>query len=113
MPNPYDSIILLSELPISGPVFPHDFATTTTSFQSFSLQVFLCGFSLIETTGTATAEIDLWNGFNASSELVAVIALNPGQSMRDWYGFMGLYLDTGLYCQIVSGSVRGSVYLRR
>lgn len=87
------------------------FAALTTTKALYSHQVRLLGWALLETTGTAAAEIDILNGQSASSDLVAPIALSSGQSTRDWLGPQGITCDAGLFLSVGSGSVRGALWV--
>jgi hypothetical protein len=62
-----------------------------------------------ETTGTAGAEIRLWDGSTNAGTLVAVISLNAGESTRDDITEHHLTFRTGLYLEVVSGAIEGSV----
>lgn len=65
--------------------------------------------SFRETTGTASATVDLYDGTGTDGLWVDSIALSPGQSTRDYY-LPGQYpYRTGLFLDVVSGSVRGAV----
>jgi hypothetical protein len=66
--------------------------------------------SFTETTGAATAEIRLFDGSSAGGASIADITLAAGQSTRDWLGHDGLPYETGLFLQVVSGTVNGQVF---
>lgn len=70
------------------------------------------GWSLLETTGAAAAVVELYDGQDAGGQLVAAISLSPGQSTRDWLGPSGIETDIGLFVRVVSGTVRGAVWVR-
>jgi hypothetical protein len=67
-----------------------------------------CGFSIRETTGTAQATVRVWNGTSATGTLLDDIALSAGQSARELYP-EGILADVGIFVQIVSGTVAGSL----
>ena len=74
----------------------------------------IVGYALKETTGTATAEIDLIDGKNATDgDLIIPITLAPGESVRDWFGPAGVSFVAGLIASVVSGSISGTVWLGR
>lgn len=73
----------------------------------------LVGYALKETTGIATAELDLLDGTNVDGDLLAPITLAANQSVRDWFGPAGVSFGIGLYAQLVSGSITGTVWLGR
>jgi hypothetical protein len=65
----------------------------------------------LETTGSAAATYRLWDGTsNASTgKLVLPVSLTAGQSTRDFFGLHIVKFTTGLYYELVSGSVQGNV----
>jgi hypothetical protein len=70
------------------------------------------GWSLRETTGAATATVEVFDGQDTTGQLLASISLNPGQSIRDWLGPGGLETDIGVFVSVLSGSVRGAIWVR-
>lgn len=83
----------------SGPLQTHP---------SDSLTQYL-GFSLRESTGSAGAVVRIWDNASAASGVILdPIALGAGESAREFYDG-GLDLLHGIYVEIVSGSVEGSV----
>lgn len=67
------------------------------------------GFSVHETTGTGTALIRIYdNASAASGTILDVIALAAGESAREFYP-TGLRYLSGVYVNVVSGSIEGSV----
>jgi hypothetical protein len=74
----------------------------------------LVGYALVEATGAASAEIDFYDGRTINGgALFLPVALNAGESCRDWFGPAGIAFEHGLWAQIVSGSVRGTVFIGR
>lgn len=63
----------------------------------------------IETTGAATAEYQLWDGYNNQGPLLMDVGLSAGQSTRDYIHKHHLVFRVGLFYVPVSGSVRGTV----
>jgi hypothetical protein len=70
------------------------------------------GWSLLETTGTTAAVVELYDGYDSGAQLLAAIALSPGQSTRDWLAGGGLLSQEALFVRIVSGTVRGVIWTR-
>lgn len=100
-----------ARLPIDWyPVDSLMFATTTVSVELTSRETRLFGWSFIETTGTAGAVIELREGGNDAGNLIVAIALNGGESTRDWLGLPGIRCRSGVRLVVVSGSVRGSIW---
>lgn len=73
------------------------------------------GFTMRETSGTTAAVVRLWDSASAASgNLVETISLSAKESTSDFLGGgsgsdEGVILTAGLYVEIVSGSVEGSV----
>lgn len=65
--------------------------------------------SFTETTGTATAEVRLYDGTGTGGALVVDIELVASESTRDYFPHPFVCYETGLYLDLVSGSVRGQV----
>lgn len=68
----------------------------------------LMGYGLRETTGTATATLELRDGQGA---LICPVTLAANESARDWFGPGGLSFVNGLQLVRVAGSADGAVYL--
>jgi hypothetical protein len=83
----------------------------TQSRQILSAPNTLTGCSIRETTGAAGATVILHDGRDNTGDEVTSYTLDPGESARDSFGRHGLNLVEGLYVEVVSGSVKGAVYL--
>lgn len=67
------------------------------------------GFTIRETAG-ATAVVVLYDhASTASGTILEAIALAPNESAREYYGDGGVKTTNGIYCDVVSGAVAGSV----
>lgn len=62
-----------------------------------------------ETTGTSPAVIRLWDGTGTGGKLLVPVSLLAGQSTRDYTGEHAMPYQTGLYLEVVSGTVEGQV----
>lgn len=73
----------------------------------------LAGLSLRETSGAASAVVRLRDGEDTSDpgNILISVSLAAGESTRDWYLPAGVSFGRGLYVEIVSGQVEGSVFL--
>lgn len=72
-------------------------------------RAFYGGFSVRETSGAASALVRIYDNPSTSSGAVLdEIALAAGESAREWYGG-GFVAVSGIYVDIVSGAVAGSV----
>lgn len=72
----------------------------------------LCGWSFLETTGSAAATVEVYDGQDATGELLTVISLSSGQSTRDWVDRQGLEVRIGMFLRVTAGSVRGALWVR-
>lgn len=66
------------------------------------------GFSIRETSGSATAVVRIYDNTAASGTILEEISLNAGESAREYY-LAGVWAMTGVYVDVVSGAVAGSV----
>jgi hypothetical protein len=62
-----------------------------------------------ETSGTAGAVLRLWDGSGPNGGLLVPISLNAGESTRDFPGWHSLPYRTGLFLELVVGSIEGQV----
>lgn len=73
--------------------------------------VVLMGFAVKESTGTAAAEVDIYNGTNNQGLLVLPATLTASQSTSEWYGPNGLEMSEGIYSVVSSGSAVGTIWI--
>lgn len=67
------------------------------------------GFTVKETTGTATAAVTIYDNASAASGVILdVITLLANESAREDYA-VGIAAYRGIYVQVVSGAVTGAV----
>lgn len=71
----------------------------------------LFGYSVKETTGSSTAELDIYNGADTGGLLVIPIPLAGGQAAEDWFGPQGITLNVGILGHVTSGSITGSLFI--
>lgn len=67
------------------------------------------GFSLREATGTASAVVRIFDGMDATGLVLDEVSLAPGESRSEFYPRDGFPAARGIFVQVVSGSVAGSV----
>ncbi len=72
--------------------------------------VYYRGFAIRETTGAATATIEIYDGTAISAILLDEITLLPNESAREVYDGPKR-ASTGIYFRVVAGSVAGSVFV--
>jgi len=73
--------------------------------------VWVTGFSLRESTGAATADVDLVAGADGNGDTLAVVTLAARESVRDVMPGQGVYSNDGVTVKVNAGSVRGCVYV--
>lgn len=73
----------------------------------------LVGFSLrnLSEADDATVRVLFHDGSDENADVVLSVSLQPGESVRDWFGPGGINLVNGLFMNI-DGDVEGSVYMR-
>lgn len=62
-----------------------------------------------ETTGNATATCRLWDGSGNGGALIAPITLAANESIREFPGHHALPYHSGLFLEVLSGSIEGQV----
>lgn len=70
----------------------------------------LFGWSLRETTGAATATVELIDGGNNAGQVLAEVVLGAGGSESVWLGPHGIDVQTGLRVHVVAGTVKGAAW---
>lgn len=86
-------------------------ATRTTDTLLIGGAGIITGWSWVEPTNAAGAAFDLYDGQNATGTLLASITLLQNESTRDLIAGAGLEFRQGLYLDILSGSVKGAVWI--
>jgi hypothetical protein len=86
------------------------FTNRTTDLQVVTGFGAYAGLSLMEATGTSPATVYLRDGTGPSAPLIDTITLAPNESVRDSYNPPRNF-STGLYLQVVSGTVSGVVVM--
>lgn len=64
-----------------------------------------------ETTGSAGARFELWDGTSTGGEYIGPWTLSSSQSFDNAYPPHGLIYRNGLYLNVTSGSVAGVAYI--
>lgn len=62
-----------------------------------------------ETTGAAGAKYTLFDGTGVSGTPLVPVTLAANESSRDYFGRHGIPFLTGVYIQVISGSVLGAI----
>lgn len=87
-----------------------NFLTGTASAAMISRSGIIYGWAFEETTGAATAQLELIDGDSNNGDRIVPITLLANESTRDVFGQPGIWCDRGVYCRVLSGSIRGTVY---
>lgn len=93
------------------PIRAISFAAATAGQALLGRSGRLYGWSFLETTGAASATLEVFDGTNANGQSISPISLTAGQSTRDIWGKPGIEITNGLFVNVLSGSVRGSLYV--
>jgi len=98
---------------LAHPVKPWPFAALAApgNIQAITGDVYLYGWALLDTTGAALARLELYDGYDANSLLIAPVNLLASESSREWFGDPGLTCERGIFVNVLAGSVRGSIFL--
>ena len=67
------------------------------------------GFSFTETSGTASASVQLISGATATGVLVATVNLAPSESAREYIPWPFILFKYGIFVVVASGAITGSV----
>lgn len=70
---------------------------------------YLAGWSLIETTGAAAAEVDIFDGHDATGVAVAFVSMTASQSTRESLAHPGIALESGLFVVVLAGGTAKGV----
>lgn len=62
-----------------------------------------------ETSGAATATFRLWDSSNAAGTMLTPFQLAAGESIREFPGFHTLPYRVGLFLEVISGAIEGSI----
>jgi len=101
---------LADALAASGLCVPLVFAASAQSGALATKRTAVCGWSFREVTGSAPADMQLMDGQNNTGLVIAEITLTQGQSIRDVTGDWPVLCLRGIWVQVNSGTVRGSVW---
>jgi hypothetical protein len=71
-----------------------------------------CGWSLIEPSGAVAATVELYDGMDTGSQLLAVVNLPVGGAAPSGMSHDGIEVREGMFLSVVAGSVRGVIWAR-
>lgn len=67
------------------------------------------GWSLKNVSGSATAAIDIYDSTGAQGTPVFPIDFAANETNREWFGDRGILFQSGIYLNVTSGEVKGSI----
>jgi hypothetical protein len=70
----------------------------------------LAGFAFAESTGAASATVDLFDGGGTGGQFICRVNLVASESVRESLPFPGVHCEVGLFVNVVAGTVLGSVW---
>lgn len=91
----------------AGSVRALPIAATWASTTPIAGPCWLYGWSLVENTGAATTFVDITSGGNT----VAVVELPASGTDSQWFGPLGIRVESGLTLSAISGQFWGAVYV--
>jgi hypothetical protein len=93
---------------VSGiPAEPFDLPTASGVIVAGRLLVM--GVFIGESTGAATAKVRFRDGSAVTGTRLTPYTLAANESVRDWFGDYGYVYQQGVFMELVSGSVEGSI----
>lgn len=109
MSAPAEIDVVLSE---PAPFQAVSFAATAGDVNIIRRSATIYGWFFRETTGSAGAIIDLYDGNDANSNLIGTVTLSSGEGRSVTFGPNGLIATVGVFVNTVAGTVVGGVWLR-
>ena len=95
---------------LSIPVRHAQFDLNGASQQMFTTPAILFGFAVANASGSATAELDIYDATGTGGAPLFPITLAANESTREWFGERGLLMHSGIFLNVSSGEVKGSVF---
>jgi len=74
--------------------------------------VVLFGWAATETSGSATASVDVYDASDHVGVAVLPVRLASGESAEAWYGPNGVWFKNGVHHNVSPGQAKGSVFFR-
>ena len=85
--------------------------TTTGTLQVITGQGVLLTQVIEETTGSAGARYELWDGLSTGGEYIGPWTLSASQSIDNNYSIYGIPFRHGLFLNVTAGSIAGVVLI--
>lgn len=87
---------------------PIPFPASAGSVPIMGGDTLVTAYSFTETTGTASAQVEIFDSTGAGGASLRVINIAAGQTVSDDFGPLGVLCRSGVFLQVNSGTVRGS-----
>ena len=69
------------------------------------------GWSFVETSGSASASFELYDGSSNGGNLITSVTLASNESTRDLIGGHGIMVRNGVWIQVLTGTAKGAVWV--
>lgn len=109
-PGSGDTVVVV--VPPGGTVKKLGTGTLTTSKKLVNAKGYVTGWSARETTGSAGAVVQLFDGVDSSGTKFAEQGLPNGTGTPVPLGDIGLYMEQGVFVNVLTGSVDVVVWFR-
>ena len=100
------------DVPANRPARPVVYSTGNAGKLIYSRQATVTGWSFRETSGTVGAVLRIVDGQDNTGTLIAALSLSGGQAAAVSLAPGGLAALSGVYIDVVSGTVEGAVWVR-
>lgn len=97
---------------LERPIRPIHIETTTADVKALTVPGLLVGWSFRETTGSATAAVELFGSQSTGTPIAGEQTLASGGSGSQTVSNEGVLCEGGILVHVVSGSVRGTLWVR-
>lgn len=88
---------------------PFHFSTSSVGVLIISGDALGVYFNVTESSGAAPAQVEFFDGMDSKGTSLGVINLAAGTSVQDNWGPYGVYCTRGLFMNVNSGAVFGTV----
>lgn len=75
--------------------------------------IVLYGWALKNPSGASTAAADIYDNTDGTGTAIIPLTFATSESIGDWFGPGGILLKNGVYVNVTSGEVKGSLFYRR
>jgi hypothetical protein len=83
-----------------------------TALTVIRFAVVLLGWTATETSGTATAAIDVYDEDGHTGKVILPVRLAAGESAESWYGPDGIWWGNAVHLNVTAGQAEGAIFYR-